>query len=613
METVFASRTTPASPSTLRRSDAASPFSSSFSSSASSSGAVPVSGIPVVSGAFFGTPSNRCAAARPGRLRRMLRLPTRLGTSAAAIVATALSLGAATSAWAVPQQMKGTLVYCSEGSPAGFDPAQYTTGTDFTASAFTVFDQLVEFAPGSTKVVPGLAESWDVSPDGLTYTFHLRHDVAYQTTPWFKPTRTFDADDVVFTFERMLDPNMPFRKAYPTSFPYFTDMGLDKLIKSVDKVDPYTVRFTLNEVNAPFIQNIAMPFASIQSAEYAAQLLKNNQAPQINQQPVGTGPFTFRSYVKDATIRYEGNPDYWKAGAVKLKNLIYSITTDATVRAQKMKADECQVMSYPRPAEIDSLKQASNISMPSQAGFNEGYLAYNVEKPGLKDVEVRRALDMAIDKAAILKAVYQGMGTPAATAMPPTEWSYDKSIKAAPYDPVKAKALLAKAGFADGFSLSLWALPVQRPYNPNGQLMAQMIQSDWAKIGVKANIVTFEWGEYMKRGHTGAQDAMLVGWTGDNGDPDNWLGTLLGCDAIHGNNFSRWCDKPFNDLIIKARSTNDQAERTKLYMQAQKIFADQLPFSPIAHSIVYQPVSKRVTGMVIEPFGDVRFTGVSIK
>ena len=543
----------------------------------------------------------------------MLRCPHWLGASAASILAAALSLGAATPAWAVPQQMKGTLVYCSEGSPAGFDPAQYTTGTDFTASAYTVFDQLVEFAPGSTKVVPGLAESWDVSPDGLTYTFHLRHDVAFQTTPWFKPSRAFDADDVVFTFERMLDPTMPFRKAYQTSFPYFTDMGLDKLIKSIDKVDPYTVRFTLNEVNAPFIQNIAMPFASIQSAEYAAQLLKDNKAPQLNQQPVGTGPFTFRSYVKDATIRYEGNADYWKPGAVKLKSLIYSITTDATVRAQKMKADECQVMSYPRPAEIDSLKQASNIAMPSQAGFNEGYLAYNVEKPGLKDVEVRRALDMAIDKAAILKAVYQGMGTPAATAMPPTEWSYDKSIKAAPYDPAKAKALLTKAGFADGFSLTLWALPVQRPYNPNGQLMAQMIQADWAKIGVKASIVTYEWGEYMKRAHTGAQDAILIGWTGDNGDPDNWLGTLLGCDAIHGNNFSRWCDKPFNDLIVKARSTNDQAERTKLYMQAQKIFADQLPFSPIAHSIVYQPVSKRVSGMVIEPFGNVRFAGVSIK
>ena len=533
----------------------------------------------------------------------------RLSAVAAAIVTVSLAASISHAA-DIPNK---TLVYCSEGSPAGFDPAQYTTGTDFTANTFTVYNRLVEFKRGGTEVEPGLAQSWDVSPDGKVYTFHLRHGVKFQTTDYFKPTREFNADDVVFTFERMLDPNQPFRKAYPVSFPYFTDMGLDKLIDKIEKLDPYTVRFTLKEVNAPFIQNMAMEFASILSAEYADQLLKEGKAADINQKPLGTGPFIFKSYTKDATIRFTGNPDYWKPGAVKLKNLIFSITTDASVRAQKLKRNECQVMSYPNPADIADLKKDADIAMPSQAGFNLGYLSYNVTHKPLDNVDVRRALDMAINKKAIIESVYQGAGQPAQAPMPPTQWSYDGKLTMASYDPAKAKAVLQKAGFPNGFDITLWAMPVQRPYNPNAKLMAEMIQSDWAKIGVKAKIVTYEWGEYIKRAHAGEDDSMLIGWSGDNGDPDNWLGTLLGCQAVHGNNFSEWCYKPFDDLIQKGRTTSGQDARSKIYTQAQQIFAQQLPYSPIAHSTIYQPTTKNVLDMRIDPLGYARFDGVSIK
>src|ERR1700737_2388386 len=299
---------------------------------------------------------------KQNRLLRAVRMTTLAGAAAA------ISLGGATLAHAaIPNK---TLVYCSEGSPAGFDPAQYTTGVDFTVNTFTVYNRLVEFERGGTKVEPGLAEKWEVSPDGLAYTFHLRHGVKFQTTSFFKPTREFDADDVVFTFQRMLAPNQPFRKAYPVQFPYFTDMGLDKLITKVEKVDPYTVRFTLKEVSAPFLQNLAMEYAWILSAEYAGQLLKAGKAADINQYPVGTGPFIFRSYTKDATLRFDGHPDYWKPNTVKVSKMIFSITTDAGVRAQKLKENECQVMSYPNPADLASLKRDSKIDMASQAGFN---------------------------------------------------------------------------------------------------------------------------------------------------------------------------------------------------------------------------------------------------
>ncbi|WP_337158026.1 ABC transporter substrate-binding protein [Pseudomonas putida] len=513
------------------------------------------------------------------------------------------------------------LVFCSEGSPAGFDPGQYTTGTDFDASAETIFNRLTQFERGGTAVIPVLATKWEVSDDGKTYTFHLREGVKFHTTDFFKPTREFNADDVLFTFNRMLDKNHPFRKAYPTEFPYFTDMGMDKNIARLEKIDDHTVRFTLNEVDAAFIQNLAMSFASIQSAEYADQLLKQGKAADINQKPIGTGPFVFSKYQKDAQIRFKGNKDYWNPDDVKIDNLIFAISTDASVRMQKLKKNECQVTLFPRPADIEPLKKDPKLQMPEQAGFNLGYIAYNVmdkikgssEANPLSQLKVRQALDMAVNKQQIIESVYQGAGQLAVNAMPPTQWSYDTTIKDAKYDPEKAKQLLKEAGVKEGTEITLWAMPVQRPYNPNAKLMAEMLQSDWAKIGIKAKIVSYEWGEYIKRSKGGEQGAMLIGWSGDNGDPDNWLGTLYGCDAMDGNNFSKWCYKPYDDLIKQAKATSDQAKRTELYQKAQHILKEQVPITPIAHSTVYQPMSDKVKGFKISPFALNSFYGVSVE
>ncbi|MFS0828476.1 ABC transporter substrate-binding protein [Pseudomonas phoenicis] len=532
-----------------------------------------------------------------------------------------LLIGAGFMLGSVHAHAASNLVFCSEGSPAGFDPGQYTTGTDFDASAEPLFNRLTQFERGGTEVIPGLAERWEVSADGKAYTFHLRENVKFHTTDYFKPSRAFDADDVLFTFNRMLDRNHPFRKAYPSEFPYFTDMGMDKNIAGIEKIDPHTVRFTLNQVDAAFIQNLAMSFASVQSAEYADQLLKKGKPAEINQKPIGTGPFVFGTYQKDAVIRFKGNKDYWKPEDVKIDNLIFAITTDPSVRMQKLRKNECQVTLFPRPADIAKLKEDTNLQMPEQAGYNLGYIAYNVmdkikgsDQPNpMAQLKVRQALDMAVNKGHIIESVYQGAGQLAVNAMPPTQWSYDTSIKDVPYDPEKAKALLKEAGIKEGTEITLWAMPVQRPYNPNAKLMAEMLQADWAKIGIKAKIVSYEWGEYIKRSKGGENGAMLIGWSGDNGDPDNWLGTLFGCDALDGNNFSKWCYKPYDDLIKQAKATTDQAQRSELYKQAQRIIKEQVPMTPIAHSTVYQPMRKNVEGFKISPFSLNSFYGVSVK
>lgn len=503
-----------------------------------------------------------------------------------------------------------TLVYCSEGSPEGFNPELYYSGTTFDASSKQMFNRLMEFKLGTTEVEPGLAKSYDVSDDGLVYTFHLRHGVKFQTSKDFTPTRDFNADDVLFTFNRQRLESNPYHKVGGGSYGYFDDMGMDKLIKNIVKVDDYTVKFVLNHPEAPFVANLAMDFASIFSKQQADQYMKAGTPEKLDQDPVGTGPFQKVQYQKDSLIRYVAFKDYWR-GKAKIDRLVFSITPDASVRYAKLKAGECDVMPYPNPADLKQMKKDPNITLLSQEGLNVGYLAFNVEKKPLDNVKVRQALNYATDKQAIIDSVFQGAGKAAKNPIPPTMWSYNKSIKDYPYDPAKAKELLKEAGYANGFETTLWAMPVSRPYNPNARRMAEIIQEDWSKVGVKAKIVTYEWGEYLKRAKAGEADTLLIGWTGDNGDPDNFLYTLLSCDAVGGGNYSEWCNKEFDDLLIKAKRTSDMAKRTQYYEKAQEVFHTQVPWMPIANSVVYVPVRKNVKGFKIDPLGGFYFYTVS--
>ena len=348
-----------------------------------------------------------------------------------------------------------TLVYCSEASPEGFDPGQYTGGNTFDASGHAVYNQLVSFVNGTTDVEPGLAEKWDISGDGLTYTFTLRKGVKFHTTKFFTPTRDFNADDVVFTLDRMFNTQNAFRKANPAEFPYAVDTGMAENVAKVEKVDDYTVKMTMKKPDPDVTIKIAMPSFSILSAEYAGKLSKEGKANMLNQEPVGTGPFVFERYQKDAQIRYSANKQYWKAGQPKVDNLVFAITTDAAVRFQKMKAGECHIMSFPKPNDLAAMRSDPALKMMQAPGFNVGYLNYNTEKGELKKREVRQALDMAINRKAIIDAVYQGEAQEAINPMPPSLWSYNATTKNAPYEREKAKEMLKKAGVPKGFELTL--------------------------------------------------------------------------------------------------------------------------------------------------------------
>ena len=385
-----------------------------------------------------------------------------------------------------------TLVFCSEGSPGGFNPSLHSAGTDFDASAQPIYNRLTEFKPGTTEVVPGLAESWTVSDDGTVYTFKLRKGVKFHSNKHFTPTRDFNADDILYSFNRQWKKDHPYHGVSGGKYLYFGWMDMGPALKSIKKLDDYTVEFTLNSPDAPFISNLAMDFASILSGEYADKMAAAKTMETVDTDPIGTGPFEFVSYKKDAVIRFKAHDTYWE-GKPKIDKLIYAITTDATVRYQKLKAGECHIMPYPNAADLKAMKADPNINLLSQEGLNVGYLGFNTEKKPFNDVRVRQALSMAINKQAILDVVFKGAGSAAKNPIPPTMWSYNDDVKDYPYDPEKAKALLAEAGVKD-LKTDIWAMPVQRPYNPNARRMAELIQADWAKVGVTAEIKSFRMG-----------------------------------------------------------------------------------------------------------------------
>ncbi|GLR78947.1 ABC transporter substrate-binding protein (plasmid) [Azospirillum oryzae] len=505
-----------------------------------------------------------------------------------------------------------SLVYCTEGNPQGFNAQVSTSGTTVNATT-PLFNNLVEFGPAGQIMNSGLAESYRISDDGLVYEFHLRRNVAFHSNELFTPSRPLNADDVLFTIDRQWRADHPYHTVGTANYEYFRGMGLPALLKSVEKLDEYTVRITLTHSEAPFLADLAMPFLSIQSAEYADVLMKAGKQDLFDDKPIGTGPFRMVSYHKDVAIRYKAFDGYWR-GRQPLDNLIYSITPNIAVRLNKLRSGECHVMIFPNPAELGAIEKDPNLVIEQQDGRNVAYMAFNTSKPPLNDVRVRRAITMAIDKRTLVDAVYQNGGSPAKNPIPPGMWSYDDGIEDYPFDPAAARRLLAEAGYPEGFSLDLWYTPVTRPYLPNGKRAAEMIRENLERVGIRVALKTDSWSNYRQQVTQGDPDMVIYGWTGDNGDPDNFLYFLLSCGAVRpgGANLARWCNPDFEDRITKAKVTTDVERRTADYKEAQRIFHREAPWFPIANSIIAVAHRKEVKNYTNNIFNQ-DFSGVDIE
>jgi ABC-type transport system substrate-binding protein len=504
-----------------------------------------------------------------------------------------------------------TLSVCTEASPEGFDVVQYNSLTTTNASADMLMNRLVEFDAEQGKLLPSLASSWTISDDGLVYDFTLRDDVQFHQSGDFTPSRNLDARDVQFSFQRMLDEQHPWHQVAASGYPHAQSMQWPSLIAKVEAPDAHSVRITLNRRDATFLATLSMGFASIYSAEYADKLMAAGTPQKLNSAPVGSGPFVFERFQKDAVVRYRANPDYF-AGKPGVDRVIFAITPDSNVRLQKLRRGECQIALSPKPQDVQAIAGDARLKSAQTAAFMTAFVGINSQHPPLDKPQVRQAINLAFDKASYVKAVFEGSAEPASGPYPPNTWSYAGELPGYSHDPEKARALLSEAGLPDGFKTTIWTRPSGSLLNPNPSLGAQLLQADLAKVGIDAEIRVIEWGELIRRAKAGEHDLLFMGWAGDNGDPDNFLTPQFSCASVQsGLNFARYCDEALDKLIADGKANSDQTERSRLYLQAQKIIQEQALWLPLAHPTAFALLSDKVQGYKVSPFGRLDFSRVT--
>jgi len=505
---------------------------------------------------------------------------------------------------------KNSIIYCSEGSPESFNPQTVTSGTTIDATSNQLYNRLISFKGEQNTIAPSLAKSSHVTRDGKMITFYLRKNVTFHQTDYFTPTRFFNADDVLFSFNRILSKDHPYHHVSGGKYPFFQSVNFSSVVESIEKINDHTVRFKFKYADSSILANLASDFAVILSKEYADNLALKNQHHKIDTSPIGTGPFKLKEYRPGAYIRYAPHEKYWNKNTT-LEQLIFDITPSNTGRLTKLLAGECDVIAF--PIAHQQIKSKPALELEAVTSFNVAYLGFNTQKPPFDNIKVRQAVALAVNKEAIIDTVYRSEADIAHSLLPITSWAYNKNILPQTFDIERAKTLLTDAGFPQGFSMNLWALPVQRAYNPDAITMAKLIQANLQKIGIKVVIEnSLDMGTFLDLLSRGEHQSVLLGWSADHSDPDNFFTPLLSCSAaLSGNNRTFWCNEEFDNLIQQALKTTHISQRKKFYNKALAIIAAEVPLIPIAHSKRFQARHSSVSGKLLSPFGGIDFSEVS--
>ena len=494
-------------------------------------------------------------------------------------------------------QPAGTLVVGLVAEPVNLDPAQ-VTDLNSTRVGRRIVESLVTFPEESTQVVPGLAESWTISKDGLRYTFKLRKNVT------FHDGTRFDAESVKFSIERQINPEHPFNKLgkYPFANFFFGN------VKAVEVIDPSTVDFILKEPRASFLTILTSAAASIVSPTAVKKL-----GADYPTSPVGTGPFKFASWERGQRVVLEKNPAYWKF-PVKLDRVVYRPIVEDQARLTDLLTGALDLIVGVPPDYVGQLENHAKVSLLRQVGSHVWYLGINNGKKPFEDKRVRQALNYAVNKEAIVRDVLKGTGAVSAGPVLPKTWGAEPGLKPFPYDPERAKKLLAEAGYPNGFATTLWA-PESGSGMQSPVAMSTVIQSNLKAVGVNATIQTMEWGAFLAKLRTKEQDLFALSWMAGNEDPDMVLYPLLHSSqhTPAGPNRALYRNTRFDELLQEARLTTDQAKRAALYRDAQKILMDDPPWIFIDHEVQTAAFAKRVQGFKLHPSFDLRVETIAIK
>jgi peptide/nickel transport system substrate-binding protein len=517
-----------------------------------------------------------------------------------------------------PALAQSTFIFGAQGEPVDLDPAIITDGISSRITT-QIYEPLVKYKGATTEVVPALAEKWQVSKDGTVWTFTLRKNVKFHDgTP-------FNAAAVVWNFERWRFSNHPQHENqakagrtfeyYGAQFGGFDDKSL---ITKVEAVNPNTVRITLKSPQGPFLANLAM-FVFYMASPTAVE----KYGTAFGKNPVGTGPFKFVEWKVGQEVILEANKDYWdKAHMPKVQRVIVRNIKDNSQRLAALKAGEIHGMEGLNPDDVKVVKADPNLQIILRPTNTTGYVAFNYKVKEFQDGRVRQAFAHAINKKGIVDALYGGTGMVATQFQPPPLWGYNKELKDYEYNPERARQLLKDAGFGAGLKeitwddgrkepLQFWYMPVSRPYYPNPKEIAEAIAADLAKAGITVQLQTTDWTVYLDKSRKGQLSMFMLGWTGDNGDPDNFVCYFF-C-AIGAPRMGFYANQPLTDLLLEAQKMTDQRKRAGLYRKAEQMIHDDVARLFIAHNQPPLAFLKKVQGYVANPTNTEYFNTVQVQ
>ena len=487
-----------------------------------------------------------------------------------------------------------TITYSLTADPRAVDPAYFDDGESAVVSC-NMYEGLYQYGKTDAKVSPCLAKDLpEISDDGLVYTIKLNEGIK------FHDGTDFNAEAVKKSIERQLEPNRNSDMPY-ASF-VFGEEEAGNGVETVEAVDDYTVKITMRAASAPFVKNLAMALASPIVAPSAIEAATDGQAIT---NPVGTGPYKFVDWTKGASVTLVANEDYW-GEAPKTKNLVFKIIAEGNTRLTSLINGECDIISSVDPASADQIVD-NGFELFSEDGMTINYMAFNTETGKCTDQEVRKAVAQAINVEEMVKSIYGEYATVANSVMPTWMAPYAKDVKQTAYDPEAAKKTLADKGIT---SLQCITYTTARPYNQKGGSdLANMIQGYLSAVGVELSITQYDWTTYKTKVQTDPYDICFYGWTGDNGDPDNFMNLLA--DTNWSMNVAHWQDDEYKALIAEGLKTPDGDARDAIYLQCEEMVAEKQPWVLISHSKNLLGYSPKVKDFYYHPTGVVFFKGVS--
>ena len=534
----------------------------------------------------------------------------------------------------IPAELReNSLVYCTSISGLSFNPQKADVGTNLGVVTEQIYDKLFEFDPHTQRLKPMLAEHYEVNDDGREIVLHLRKNVHFHQTPWFTPSRRLNAEDVVFSLNRMIGrlEELPAlahevrsdnhfeqlqreayqNKAAPVHYAYFEKMALKNQIESVSALNSHTVKIRLTVPNNHFLDHLASQYAVILSKEYALQLNADDNLVQLDRLPVGTGVYQLASYPSNDYVRLTPNPNYWGKPA-QVANLVVDFSTNGTGRMAKLLNHECDVMAYPEPSQVLSLQQMSEVQTQfAQAeGANLSFLAFNMQSPIMQAVEFRQKIAKAINRPRIAQRLFYGFAEVADNVLPNVMYPTLNLNSYQPTLPAESEQKEEKPT-----KLRFWVVDESRIFNPHPMKMAEMIRADLQKVGIEVEIlpVTRAYIAQHYLAQPAKYDMVLTGWLANNADPNGFLMPILSCQTQNEvMNLTHWCDEEMDEWLKLATLSHEPLAKNMLLRLTQYQLEQQLPILPLVHAHHVVVGNQRVHGLNVSPFGFVRLSELSL-